>query len=74
MFSVQQMLPVITAVLQLQQLSFRFVLDTSGTHNDRDAAIALFSLQMQHQAQIGNLYINYQLSREYWILPRSVSI
>ena len=71
MFPVRHMF---IAVLQLQQLSFKFMLDTASSHGNRDAAIALFSMQMEHQSQIGNFYINYQITREYWILPRSVSI
>ena len=63
MFPARHMLPVIIAVLQPQQLSFRFMLDTASSHGNRDAAIALFSMQMEHQSQIGNFYINYQITR-----------
>lgn len=63
MFSVSQVVPVILAVVQLQQLSFRFMLDMSGSNGDRDAVAVVFALQLQHQSQIGNLYINHHITR-----------
>ncbi|KAL0019223.1 hypothetical protein WJX77_011310 [Trebouxia sp. C0004] len=53
----------------MQQLSFRFVLDMSGGNGELEAVAAIFALHLQHQSQIGNLYINYYITREYWILP-----
>ncbi len=74
MFSVEHMMSVIVAVLQMQQLSFRFTLDMSGGIGDREAVAAIIALQLQHQSQIGNLYIFFYITREYWILPRSVYV
>lgn len=72
MVSARQMLPVIIAVLQLHQLSFSWMLNVSRTYGDREAAIALFSMQLEHKSLVGDLYLNYHVSREYWILPRLV--
>lgn len=50
MFFVNEMAPVILAVIELQRLSFRFVLDMSGSDGDRDTVAAVFALQLQHQS------------------------
>ena len=65
---------VIVAVLSMQQLSFRLVSDMSSVNGDREAVAAISALQVQHQLQVGNLYISCYVTREYCILPRSAYV